>query len=171
MQFLKKVKSKKVISIVLVFIVAFCTIFTKPTNAETKQLDNNQNKIEIKNINNKVIGIKGRDMNMRNSEVITINGRQYNARKVNMKCTAYTSAPNEGGAYAYNGQRLKDGMIAADLKLYPIGTKIFIPKFNKVFTVTDTGSAIRNQRLDIWMNSKQKAMQFGVQNLEVYVLN
>lgn len=170
MHFLKKVKSKKVISIVLAFMMSFCTIFTKPTNAETKQL-NNQNKIEITNTQNKVIGIKGRDVNMRNSEVITINNKTYRAKKVTMKCSAYTSAPNEGGAYAYNGQRLKDGMVAADLKLYPIGTKIFIPKFNKVFTVTDTGSAIRNQRLDIWMNSKQKAMQFGVQNLEVYVLN
>ena len=62
-------------------------------------------------------------------------------------------------------------MVAADLKLYPIGTKIVIPKLNKVFTVTDTGSAIRNQRLDIWMNSKQKALNWGVQTLDVYILN
>ena len=165
MQFLKKVKSKKVISIVLAFMVSFCTIFAKPT--KTYAQENNNTRIE--KMTNQNIDNKGVDK-MR-SEFVTINGKTYQAKKVTMRCTAYTSAPNEGGAYAYNGQKLRDGMVAADLKLYPIGTKIFIPKLNKVFTVTDTGSAIRNQRLDIWMNSKQKALNWGVQNLEVYILN
>lgn len=163
MQFLKKVKSKKVISIVLAFIVSFCTILAKPTKTYANEISNTRIEMTNQNINNKGVD------KMR-SEFITINGKTYQARKVTMKCSAYTSAANEGGAYAYSGQRLRDGMIAADLKLYPIGTKIFIPKLNKVFTVTDTGSAIRNQRLDIWMNSKQKALNWGVQTLDVYIL-
>lgn len=167
MQFLKKVKSKKVISIVLAFIVSFCTIFVKPTN--TYAQENNNIRIEEMTNQRKVIDVKRN--NTGTSEFITINGKTYRAKKVTMKCSAYTSAPNEGGAYAYSGERLRDGMVAADLKLYPIGTKIFIPKLNKVFTVTDTGSAIRNQRLDIWMNSKQKALNWGVQTLDVYILN
>lgn len=165
LQFLKKVKSKKVISIVLAFIVSFCTIFAKPT--KTYAESNNNTRIE--EMTNQNIDNKGVDKVR--SEFITVNGKTYQARKVTMRCTAYTSAANEGGAFAYNGQRLRDGMVAADLKLYPIGTKIFIPKLNKVFTVTDTGSAIRNQRLDIWMNSKQKALNWGVQTLDVYILN
>ena len=165
MQFLKKVKSKKVISIVLVFIVSFCTILAKPTKKYAQE-NNNNTRIEMTNQN-----IDNKGVDKMRSEFVTINGKTYQAKKVTMRCTAYTSAPNEGGAYAYNGQKLRDGMVAADLKLYPIGTKIFIPKLNKVFTVTDTGSAIRNQRLDIWMNSKQKALNWGVQNLEVYILN
>ena len=165
LQFLKKVKSKKVISIVLAFIISFCTIFAKPT--KTYAESNSNIRIEVTN-QRKVIDVK---RNAGTSEFITVNGKTYQARKVTMKCSAYTSAPNEGGAYAYNGQRLRDGMVAADLKLYPIGTQIFIPKLNKVFTVTDTGSAIRNQRLDIWMNSKQKALNWGVQTLDVYILN
>lgn len=164
LRFLKKVKSKKVISIVLAFIVSFCTIFAKPTKTYAQESNNTRIELTNQNIDNKGVD------KMR-SEFITVNGKTYRAKKVTMKCSAYTSAPNEGGAYAYSGQRLKDGMVAADLKLYPIGTKIFIPKLNKVFTVTDTGSAIRNQRLDIWMNSKQKALNWGVQTLDVYILN
>lgn len=164
LQFLKKVKSKKVISIVLAFIISFCTILAKPTKTYANEVNNTR----IEEMTNQNIDNKGVDK-MR-SEFITINGKTYRAKKVTMKCSAYTSAPNEGGAYAYNGQRLRDGMVAADLKLYPIGTEIFIPKLNKVFTVTDTGSAIRNQRLDIWMNSKQKALNWGVQTLDVYIL-
>ena len=165
MKFLSKCKNKKIISIVLVFIVSFCTILAKPTKTYAQE-NNNNTRIEMANQN-----IDNKGVDKMRSEFVTINGKTYQARKVTMRCTAYTSAPNEGGAYAYNGQKLRDGMVAADLKLYPIGTKIFIPKLNKVFTVTDTGSAIRNQRLDIWMNSKQKALNWGVQNLEVYILN
>lgn len=160
-----KVKSKKVLAIILVAITVFCNGF-KPTNTYAQESNSNT---RIEEMTNQNIDNKGVDK-MR-SEFITINGKTYRAKKVTMKCSAYTSAPNEGGAYAYNGQRLRDGMVAADLKLYPIGTKIFIPKLNKVFTVTDTGSAIRNQRLDIWMNSKQKALNWGVQTLDVYILN
>ena len=166
MKFLSKCKNKKVISIVLVFIVSFCTILAKPTKTYAQENNNNNTRIEMTNQN-----IDNKGVDKMRSEFVTINGKTYQAKKVTMRCTAYTSAPNEGGAYAYNGQKLRDGMVAADLKLYPIGTKIFIPKLNKVFTVTDTGSAIRNQRLDIWMNSKQKALNWGVQNLEVYILN
>ena len=164
MKFLSKCKNKKVISIVLVFIVSFCTILAKPTKTYVQE-NNNNTRIEMTNQN-----IDNKGVDKMRSEFVTINGKTYQAKKVTMRCTAYTSAPNEGGAYAYNGQKLRDGMVAADLKLYPIGTKIFIPKLNKVFTVTDTGSAIRNQRLDIWMNSKQKALNWGVQTLDVYIL-
>ena len=159
-----KVKSKKVLAIILVAITVFCSSFVKPNKTYVNEVSNTRIEMTNQNIDNKGVD------KMR-SEFITVNGKTYRARKVTMKCSAYTSAPNEGGAYAYNGQRLRDGMVAADLKLYPIGTKIFIPKLNKVFTVTDTGSAIRNQRLDIWMNSKQKALNWGVQTLDVYILN
>ena len=165
MKFLSKCKNKKVISIVLVFIVSFCTILAKPTKTYAQE-NNNNTRIEMTNQN-----IDNKGVDKMRSEFVTINGKTYQAKKVTMKCSAYTSAANEGGAYSYSGQRLRDGMVAADLKLYPIGTKIFIPKLNKVFTVTDTGSAIRNQRLDIWMNSKQKALNWGVQTLDVYILN
>ena len=161
-----RVKSKKVLAIILVAITVFCNGF-KPTN--TYAQESNNTRIEEMTNQRKVIDLKRN--NTGTSEFITVNGKTYQAKKVTMKCSAYTSAPNEGGAYAYNGQRLRDGMVAADLKLYPIGTKIFIPKLNRVFTVTDTGSAIRNQRLDIWMNSKQKALNWGVQTLDVYILN
>ena len=161
-----RVKSKKVLAIILVAITIFCNGF-KPTN--TYAQENNNIRIEEMTNQRKVIDVKRN--NIGTSEFITVNGKTYQAKKVTMKCSAYTSAANEGGAYSYSGQRLRDGMVAADLKLYPIGTKIFIPKLNKVFTVTDTGSAIRNQRLDIWMNSKQKALNWGVQTLDVYILN
>ena len=116
----------------------------------------------------KVIDVKRN--NTGTSTNITVNGKSYKARKMHVKASAYTSAPNEGGAYAYNGERLREGHIAADLKVLPIGTKVYIPKLNKIYTVVDTGSAIKNNKIDIWMSSKSQCNQWGVKNITIYVL-
>lgn len=166
MQFLKKVKSKKVISIVLAFIVSFCTILAKPT--KTYAESNNNTRIEEMTNQRKVIDVKRN--NTGTSEFITVNGKSYKCRKMQVKATAYTSAPNEGGAYAYNGERLRDGHIAADLRVLPIGTKVYIPSLNKIYTVVDTGSAIKGNKIDIWMRSKSQCVQWGVKNITIYIL-
>lgn len=103
-------------------------------------------------------------------EKVTINGKEYIGRRETFKCTAYTSAPSEGGSLSYTGEKLRDGHIAADFKKLPIGTKVYIPYFGKIYTVVDTGSAIKNNRLDIWMKTRQQALQFGIRNLEVIIL-
>lgn len=160
-----RVKSKKVLAIILVAITIFCNGF-KPTNTYAQE-NNSNTRIEVTN-QRKVIDVKRN--NTGTSEFITVNGKSYKCRKMQVKATAYTSAPNEGGAYAYNGERLRDGHIAADLRVLPIGTKVYIPSLNKIYTVVDTGSAIKNNKIDIWMSSKSKCMQWGVKNITIYVL-
>ena len=127
--------SKKVLAIILVAITVFCNGF-KPTNTYAQE-SNSNTRIEMTNQN-----IDNKGVDKMRSEFITVNGKSYKCRKMQVKATAYTSAQNEGGAYAYNGERLRDGHIAADLRVLPIGTKVYIPSLNKIYTVVDTGSAI-----------------------------
>ena len=159
-----KVKSKKVLAIILVAITVFCNGF-KPT--KTFAQENNSN-TRIEEMTNQNIDNKGVDK-MR-SEFITVNGKSYKCRRMNVKASAYTSAPNEGGAYAYNGERLREGHIAADLTVLPLNTKVYIPELNRICTVVDKGSAIKNNKIDIFMNSRQKAMQWGIKNITIYIL-
>ena len=159
-----RVKSKKVLAIILVAITVFCNGF-KPTN--TYAQENNNTRIEEMTNQRKVIDVK---RNAGTSTNITVNGKTYKARKMQVKATAYTSAPNEGGAYAYNGERLREGHIAADLTVLPLNTKIYIPELNRICTVVDKGSAIKNNKIDIFMNSRQKAMQWGIKNITIYIL-
>ena len=162
-----KVKSKKVLAIILVAITVFCNGF-KPTKTFAQENNNNNTRIEEMTNQRKVIDVKRN--NTGTSTNITINGRTYKAKKMNVKASAYTSAPNEGGAYAYNGERLREGHIAADLTVLPLNTKIYIPELNRICTVVDKGSAIKNNKIDIFMNSRQKAMQWGIKNITIYVL-
>lgn len=164
MKFLSKCKNKKVISIVLAFIVTFCTILAKPNKTYAQESDNT--KIEMTN-QRKVIDVK---RNIGTSEFITVNGKSYKARKMQVKASAYTNSPSEGGAYAFNGERLREGHIAADLTVLPLNTKVYIPELNRICTVVDKGSAIKNNKIDIFMNSRQKAMQWGIKNITIYVL-
>ena len=160
-----RVKSKKVLAIILVAITIFCNGF-KPTNTYAQE-NNSNTRIEVTN-QRKVIDVKRN--NTGTSEFITVNGKSYKCRKMQVKATAYTSAPNEGGAYAYNGERLREGHIAADLTVLPLNTKVYIPELNRICTVVDKGSAIKNNKIDIFMNSRQKAIQWGIKNITIYIL-
>lgn len=88
-----------------------------------------------------------------------------------MKITAYTSRDKgmNGKGITSNGERVqKDRTIAADESI-PFGTEIYIPALSKTFVVTDRGGAIGEGRLDLYMERYDDAMEFGVQELEVWV--
>lgn len=165
MIFLKRCRPKRVIAIVLSVVIVFCS--TLPTFAQTKQqLNNNQNKIEITNTQNKVIGIKGRDINMRNSEVITINGIQYRGKKMQVRATAYAGHQlTSTGGYAKVNRT-----IAVDPRIIPYKSKIYIPELNFIGVAEDCGSAIKQNRIDIFMATESQCIQWGIRNITIYVL-
>ena len=163
MKFRKIVKNKRIIVVVLATIVAFTAIlFSKPkTDVRTVETQ----KIEMTNQNKDVINMK------RNaSEIITINGKTYKGRKMDVKATAFSSAKDEGGAYAWNGEKLRDGHIAVDFKVIPMNTMVYIPQLGKIYKAVDTGSKIKGAKIDIWMPTKQQCKQWGVKDLEIYIL-
>ena len=123
---------------------------------------------ELKKINNKN---KGRDDRMRNMTTVTINGKQYVGKKMTVKASAFSSAKDEGGAYAWNGEKLKDGHIAVDFKVIPMNTLVYIPQLGKIYKAVDTGSAIRGAKIDILMATKQQCKNWGIKELEIIVLN
>lgn len=60
-------------------------------------------------------------------------------------------------------------------KSIPFGTKVYIPYFknapNKgIFIVQDRGGAIGSNRIDVFFNTHQQALNFGRKNLEIYIL-
>jgi 3D (Asp-Asp-Asp) domain-containing protein len=78
------------------------------------------------------------------------------------KCCGKTDGITATGIKAKEGRT-----IAADPKIFPYGTKILID--GNVYTVEDCGSAIKNNKVDIFFESHEKALNFGVQYLTAYV--
>lgn len=88
-----------------------------------------------------------------------------------MRITAYTASDRgmNGKGITANGEHAIEGRtIAADQSI-PFGTQIYIPELGKTFVVTDRGGAIHGDRLDLYMERYDDAMEFGVRELEVFI--
>ena len=80
--------------------------------------------------------------------------------------TAYSSTVDQCDDDPFitaTGEYVYDGGIAANF--LPIGTKVRIPELygDKIFTVNDRMNARYYYRADIWMSTREQAVQFGVQ--------
>ena len=88
-----------------------------------------------------------------------------------MRVTAYTNHDRgmNGKGVTASGEHAVEGRTMAADDSMPFGAEIYIPALGKTFTVTDRGSAIHGDRLDLFMESREAAVRFGVQYLEVFV--
>ena len=79
-------------------------------------------------------------------------------------------------AYCYTGNPTASGVmptaghtIAADLSIFPLGTKLSVN--GVIYTVEDTGGAIHGNIFDIYFNSYEECINFGRQHTtDVYVV-
>lgn len=73
-----------------------------------------------------------------------------------------------------SGTRAHEGIVAADPRRLPIGSRLRIvspPGYSGVYSVMDTGSAIKGRDLDIFMASCGQAKRFGKRVVLVRVLS
>ena len=73
-----------------------------------------------------------------------------------------------------SGVRAQHGVVAADIRRLPLGTRVQVVAPGKpyagVYTVLDTGSEIMGRDLDIFMSSCARARQFGKRTVQVRIL-
>ncbi len=67
-----------------------------------------------------------------------------------------------------DGTMAKKGTIAADTKYYPFGTQIYIPGYG-YGTVHDRGGAIKGNKIDLFFNSHQEALNWGRKRMKVII--
>lgn len=93
-------------------------------------------------------------------------------RKVIANCSAYTADPAECGGNASgitaSGRRAVEGRTVA-MDDVPLGTRVRIN--GKTYVVEDRFGGGYSNRVDIYMNNKSDAINFGRQNLEVEILD
>ena len=87
--------------------------------------------------------------------------------------TAYSSTPDQTDDSPFtmaNGKRVHDGAVAANF--LPFGAKVRFPELygDKVFTVEDRMNKRFNNRMDIWMETRGEAINFGVLKTTVEIL-
>ena len=89
------------------------------------------------------------------------------------------SKPFEATAYSLkgrtaSGQYVRRGIVAADPKILPLGTKVHIdtghPATTGQYLVADTGKLIKKNRLDLWMPTSKEALKFGRRTVKLTIL-
>ena len=79
-----------------------------------------------------------------------------------MCCGQWSGGPTASGVMPEEGRT-----VAADWDVLPAGTEIYIDGVGWR-TVEDTGSGIKGNSLDLYMDSHQDALEWGVQEIEVF---
>lgn len=94
-------------------------------------------------------------------------------RVIYVTVTAYSSTPDQTDSTPFitaNGTRVRDGIIAANFLRF--GTKVRFPDYSgdKIYEVTDRMNARYPNRADIWMETRDAAMDFGIRTLKMEIL-
>ena len=93
-------------------------------------------------------------------------------RTYTIPVTAYSSTVDQCDDDPFttaNGDHVYDGGIATNF--LPFGTKVKIPEYfgDKVFTVNDRMNKRYDYRADVWMETREEAIQFGIQYVTIEV--
>jgi 3D (Asp-Asp-Asp) domain-containing protein len=102
-------------------------------------------------------------------------------KKVEVVATGYTAGIESTGkrpghpqyGITFSGVKVRRGLvstIAADPKVFPIGTVLYIPGYG-YGVVADTGSAIKGRKIDLYFETKKQVFkQWGKRKVVVHVL-
>lgn len=90
------------------------------------------------------------------------------ARDLKMRATAYS----RHGRTA-SGARARRGVIAADPRVLPLGSKVKVKnagRYSGTYVVGDTGRRIRGRKIDVFIPSRREALRFGKRPVRVRIL-
>ena len=92
---------------------------------------------------------------------------------INMTATAYAPGPLDNGKWdtlTYMGGTVKHGVAAVDPNVIPMGSKLWVEGYGEAIA-EDQGSAIKGNRIDLAFNDRNDALDYGIQERKIYVLN
>jgi uncharacterized protein YabE (DUF348 family) len=80
-----------------------------------------------------------------------------------MRATAYS-----GSGRTATGHEVSWGTIAVDPRVIPLGSDLYVDGYGEGVAL-DTGGAIKGNRVDLYMNTEEAALSWGVRSVVVYV--
>lgn len=86
-----------------------------------------------------------------------------------VEASAYSAYDPGNGSYTANGNKLRRGLIAVDPAVIPLGTEVFVEGYGYA-VADDVGGAINGHKIDVAMESREEAIQFGRKKVNIYIL-
>ena len=94
-------------------------------------------------------------------------------QKIKIIVTAYSSTPDQTDSTPFitaSNTRTRDGVVANNS--LPFGTRVKFPQIfgDKIFIIEDRMAPKNSHKADIWMPTRQMALNFGVKRAEMEIL-
>ncbi|MFC3885900.1 LysM peptidoglycan-binding domain-containing protein [Bacillus songklensis] len=94
-------------------------------------------------------------------------------KEMTVTATAYTANCEGCSGITATGVNLKENpsskVIAVDPSVIPLGSKVYVEGYGYA-TAADTGSAIKGNKIDVFLPSQDQAVQWGVKTVNVKVV-
>jgi uncharacterized protein YabE (DUF348 family) len=116
--------------------------------------------------------------------LVTSRGMPFRYKEVIvMKATAYDLSYESCGKYpgdpaygiTYSGTQARAGVVAVDPRVIKLGSNLYVESLDSTrdygfSSAEDTGSAIKGNRIDLFIENRSQALRYGVRYVRVYVL-
>ncbi|MBX3281749.1 MAG: 3D domain-containing protein [Acidobacteria bacterium] len=184
-----------VTSLFVVFIYAQTRTTETPSSAAKDSQPEIQNNLKANNKNNTAKKVKTKDAagkaksaaddnekatETTEAETAAIEGDQGNKlvkKTVSVRAVATSRGSFSATAYCLSGRTamghsVRRGLIAADPRVLPLGSKVVIEAgpWSGTYLVSDTGGGIKGKEIDIWVASCSEARRFGRRNVQISIL-
>jgi 3D (Asp-Asp-Asp) domain-containing protein len=86
---------------------------------------------------------------------------------------AYVATAYSLGGRTATGRPVAKGIIAADPRVLPFGTRVRLDAgpYSGEYVVADSGSGVRGRKIDVWVPSNREACRFGRRNIKLTILS
>ena len=91
-------------------------------------------------------------------------------RPLKVTAVAYSPEDPHMSRYTATGSILRHGVIAVDPDVIPLGTRVYIPNYGEA-VAEDIGGDIKGHIIDIAFDTHKEAINFGRQQIEIYILD
>lgn len=95
-------------------------------------------------------------------------------KEITVRATAYTASCKGCSGITATGINLKKNpnlkVISVDPKVIPLGSKVYVPGYGEAIA-GDKGSAVKGNKIDVFIPNKQRALQWGSKTITIKVYN
>lgn len=92
-----------------------------------------------------------------------------NMRAMSMFASAYSAHDPGNSNTTATGSAVRRGLVAVDPNVIPLGTRLYIPGYGNAIAA-DVGGSIKGNRIDLAFDTHGEALQFGRQEIVVYII-
>lgn len=141
----------------------------------TAQATNKEKTVETAQSSKKVqTEVTAPPTNKVETEVTVPSTNKADVKEITVEATAYTATCEGCSGITATGINLKENpnakVISVDPSIIPLGSKVYVEGYGEAIA-GDTGGSIKGNRIDVFIPSKQDAINFGVKQLKVKILD